>query len=417
MRTIKTLICGLLLISTMLFAVGCNDEGFPVTVGKTTFESSPETVAVLSPNIADIIDCIGYDAKVSLVSNEVETKNMEYITKCGPAISPDIETIIDSQVKVVFADDNISDGSVKKLEDKEIKVVQFHYSNDNDGIRSTYKSVGTILGGVEGGKKGEKAFDDLLDTLKIYKDSVNKSLSNKKLIYLSGTSLYTTVIGDSWYNSVLNYSGVKSVSDDNTNPVVSLNEVASITPDYLVYDGKTYNSIKNKAILKSTPMIKRGHNTKLAKINLKLQGTTAVENIRKIVKMIDSKSIDKAEEKLVSNGMATTTTAPETTTVVTTTTKPVKTDTYELQSKYKVKFTKDKIKEMINGKTNDEIKAMQERFVDLGYLNKEYTTGFFGDLTSQAIKSFQKDNNMEETGTVTSELLQKLFSSKAKKKS
>ncbi len=431
MRTIKSTIIMLLLFTTVFFSFGCTQDGFPVTVGNTTFKSSPETIAVVSPNIADIVDCIGYDAKVSLISDEVQTEKMDYITRCGSAIDPDINTIVTSQVDVVFADDNISDGVVKSLEDKDIKVVQFHYGNTKDSIKNTYKSVGTILGGEEGGKKGEDAFAKLLSTLDVYKNAVSRDYSENKLIYLSGTSLFTTVIGDSWYNTVLDYCGAKVFSDGKREPVITLNEVAKENPHYLVYDGKTYESIKDRDVLKGVKFLEKNHHTQLDKDILKLQGSTTVENVKAIINMIDKNAVKKAEQSLTSktsvkNTSENTTATTENTTATTgnttatqkktetSATKPENTDKYELQSKYKVNFTDDKIKSMTKGKTNSYIKAMQERFSDLGYLGDEYITGYFGDLTLECIQTFQKNNHMDRTGKVTSELLEKLFSSKAK---
>lgn len=416
MRFFKVTVCALLLLSTVIFSVGCTEEGYPVTVGKTTFEESPETVAILSPNIADIVDCIGYSAKVALVSEDVKNTNLQYVVDCGTAVDPDVDAIANSQVKVVFADDNISDGAVKRLEEKEIKVVQFHYGNDNEAIKSTYKSVGSILGGKEGGKKGEKAFDKLLSTLATYRDAVSEKCRNKSLMYLSGTSLYTTVVKDSWYNTLLDYTGVKVLSDGASDPVVNISDVAKQNPDYLVYEGKTLDTLKDKKDFKNAKFLKKGNNLKLPKSLLKLQGTTAVENLKKILNIVDKKAIAKAEQQLKENkGEAVATTTEVTTVTETTVTTTVKKDTYELQSKYKVKFTDKAIKDMVKEKENDYIKAMQQRFKDLGYVDDDSVTGYFGDITEKAISDFQKKNGMKETGKASKELLIKLFSSEAKK--
>ena len=77
MRILKTTICTLLIFFFFFCTYGCtnSDGDYPITIGNTTFEESPEKVAVVSPNVADIIDCIGYNTKVALVSNQVLTES------------------------------------------------------------------------------------------------------------------------------------------------------------------------------------------------------------------------------------------------------------------------------------------------------------------------------------------------------
>ena len=129
MRIVKTTICALLLFCTLIFTVGCNssDSSYPITIGNTTFNSKPEKVAVLSPNVADIVCQLGMEKDITLISSDVITDSLKDKKTCGTAIEPDTKKIIDSDIEVVLADDNMSDGAIKTLEDSDVKVVQFHY--------------------------------------------------------------------------------------------------------------------------------------------------------------------------------------------------------------------------------------------------------------------------------------------------
>ena len=84
MRIVKTTICALLLFCTLIFTVGCNssDSSYPITIGNTTFNSKPEKVAVLSPNVADIVCQLGMEKDITLIAgpnNAGKTSIVEFL--------------------------------------------------------------------------------------------------------------------------------------------------------------------------------------------------------------------------------------------------------------------------------------------------------------------------------------------------
>lgn len=67
------------------------------------------------------------------------------------------------------------------------------------------------------------------------------------------------------------------------------------------------------------------------------------------------------------------------------------------------------------GMSGSEVKSVQKRLAELGYLKNSQTTGYFGEITESAVKSFQKRNNLTNDGEVGSKTLAKLNSENAKK--
>ena len=414
MRIVKTTICALLLLCTLIFTVGCNsgDSSYPITIGNTTFNSKPEKVAVLSPNVADIVCQLGMEKNITLISSDVITDSIKDKKTCGTAIEPDTEKIIDSDIEVVLADDNMSDGAIKTLEDNDVKVVQFHYGN-----------TGAILNGETGKTQGNKAYTKLMNTLKNYKTEFSKKHSKDKLLFLEGTGPYVSVIQESWYGKLLAFTGTDVVTKDVNNSTYDVNMIDSLNPKYLVCNNDTYKSLENKGTLKKCDFNKSNGHIIIEKDKLKLQGKTAIENVEKILQTIDKSTFEKIKstptttvEKTTKDTTSTTVSKANTTvttTAVPTTTKPK--EKYPLQSKYKVKFTDSAIKTMTLQSQNDYNKAMQERLTDLGYLASGNATGYFGDMTKTALETFQKNNGLSATGTVDSKTLQVMFSSSAKK--
>ena len=65
---------------------------------------------------------------------------------------------------------------------------------------------------------------------------------------------------------------------------------------------------------------------------------------------------------------------------------------------------------------NDTVKAMQLRLYNIGYIaDKDNVTGYYGEVTAEAVKKFQKNNGLKETGTADNATLVLLFDSSAKK--
>ena len=72
-------------------------------------------------------------------------------------------------------------------------------------------------------------------------------------------------------------------------------------------------------------------------------------------------------------------------------------------------------KELKKGVRNKDVLKLQQRLYDLGFLNKESCTGYFGDYTEKIVKKFQKKVGLPQTGIADSATQEKLFSADAPK--
>ena len=62
----------------------------------------------------------------------------------------------------------------------------------------------------------------------------------------------------------------------------------------------------------------------------------------------------------------------------------------------------------MKGNQSDEVKEIQEMLIDIGYLEEGQADGIFGNKTVDAVKEFQKDNNIRVDGMVGKETLEAL---------
>ena len=85
----------------------------------------------------------------------------------------------------------------------------------------------------------------------------------------------------------------------------------------------------------------------------------------------------------------------------------------DLSSAYGITLTEDM--SIKNGDDNENVIAVQQRLVDLGFLDLEgdEPTTYFGSMSEEALMSFQTANSLEPSGIASYETLKKLFSSDA----
>lgn len=63
-----------------------------------------------------------------------------------------------------------------------------------------------------------------------------------------------------------------------------------------------------------------------------------------------------------------------------------------------------------SGDENSGVKQLQQALFEMGYLKAEHVTGYFGSITEAAVKSFQKDNDISQTGVAAKLTLEKINS-------
>lgn len=66
------------------------------------------------------------------------------------------------------------------------------------------------------------------------------------------------------------------------------------------------------------------------------------------------------------------------------------------------------------GDKNENVQALQEQLMDLGYLDIDESTQKFGPATETAVKWFQRQHKLEQTGIADAEMLRWIYSDEAK---
>lgn len=379
-----------LIISLCFLLTACKGDGnYPVTVGHTEFKESPVKVVSLSDNIADIICYMGYASKLAGVSDScTQAEITEYVTSVGSEASPNADLIVNSGATVVFADSTMDESIKSTLEEQGVTVIKMLYPQSEAQLKNLYESVGAILGGnTEGREKGSQAYDRLMSILTSAKDEISSVSSTKTVCYLylndaGRLCSYTGAIDD---GMILSYLGVTNVAANFDSEYADESILKLSNPDFIFFDdARVMEKLTKSDTLKSLNAITKGNVFELKKEELTRQGESLINVQSFMLSSMFPNFVD----------------APANT-------------SEDLSSAYGITLTEDM--SFKNGDDNGNIAYIQQRLVDLGYLDLggDAPTTYFGSMSEEALKAFQTANSLEASGIGSFETLKKLFSSDA----
>ena len=393
----------MLALSSVLVFSGCGDGEYPVEVANITISSEPKNIVVLDASTADIIECIGYEVKMVGRSDEVNQKSLSAAPSVGSAQSPDINKIIDTGADLVFVNDSLSDESRAKLDENKINVVNIAVAGSQKQLETTYTTVGRILGGnTVGAAKGEEAYSKLISQMEDIKSKVtavdnNAALNTVCYMYSVNGKLRLTTSG-TYGDMLLGYTGCVNVAVNIDENKVEVNTLKVANPNYLFYsDEQTLQAIKDDSVLSGLSAIKDGKTLMISADEMNRQGLSAINTLNKMVGFIHPELAVKDSDNGSSDTSATEAVV-----------KSVADD-------YKIKLDDDL--SLAPDDENDNVKAMQQRLFDLGYIDdEENVTGYYGEVSKTAVSDFQSKNGLKDSGEADKETLAALFAENAKKK-
>lgn len=393
----------MLALSSVLVFSGCGDGEYPVEVANIKISSEPKNIVVLDASTADIIECIGYEVKMVGRSDEVNQKSLSAATSVGSAQSPDINKIIDTGADLVFVNDSLSDESRAKLDENKINVVNIAVAGSQKQLETTYTTVGRILGGnTVGAAKGEEAYSKLISQMEDIKSKVtavdnNAALNTVCYMYSVNGKLRLTTSG-TYGDMLLGYTGCVNVAVNIDENKVEVNTLKVANPNYLFYsDEQTLQAIKDDSVLSGLSAIKDGKTLMISADEMNRQGLSAINTLNKMVGFIHPELAVKDSDNESSDTSATEAVV-----------KSVADD-------YKIKLDDDL--SLAPDDENDNVKAMQQRLFDLGYIDdEENVTGYYGEVSKTAVSDFQSKNGLKDSGEADKETLAALFAENAKKK-
>lgn len=427
-RIISVLLAAVMVCTAAVIFAGCGDGNYPVTVANITIDKEPEAIVVLDPSAADIISYMNYDGKIVGRSTEVDQSYLSVAPDFGAAAEPDVNSIINSGAQVVFAGDKINDDAVKQLQEKKIQVIKMSLADTPKELETNYLTIGKILGGaVTGLEKGTSSYEKLIEHMEKLKIEVSSSTTSGALetacyLYVDDGSLRVMTSG-TYVDMLIGYTGAVNVAVNIIDGNVEVNTLRIANPNYIFYsDEQTLNAIQSDDVLSKLTAVTSGKALQVSEKEITRQGLTALATLEKMIGFMHPELAKKATtDEAATQAQTPAQTATEAATQAATqaaTTQPANEAPHSEADRYDIKITDD-----LSLKKGDEDKGdskdvweLQHRLWNLDYLvGVDNVTGYFGDLTEQAVKDYQKAAGFEVTGVADNKTIKALFMSDAPK--
>ena len=367
---------------------GAGVKDYPVTIGDVTLTSEPAGVAVLSPNIADVILALGYEINLKAKSASC--------TQSDLAVLPDV-TMDDADklkslgVTLVFADGKPTDAQKSALDKDGITVLTLKPAASRPDAARLYSEVGAALKGAKTGyDKGQTIAKGLFETIDDITRVIPESDTPIAAVYLSDAG-GGAVTGDMLQNALITAAGLTNSASGNTGGKMSQQDLLIANPQYIFCAKGVKAQLLASDEYKKLQAVQKGKVYEMDPAMMQLQGEEMVEAVSFMAgtvypELLQSTSSSTAAPQSASSASSGTSSAP-----------------LNLNQTLK------------KGMQNADVLAMQNRLQELGYMFMK-PTGLFAEGTEQSVKDFQLLNGMPATGIADPATLQKMFSSGAKKR-
>ena len=361
-------------------SVSNKDTAYPVQVGTEKINSKPERVLVLDDNVADILITCGYTDRIVGCSTDCTQSELTNIEKYGSDINPRTDIISNVNADIIFASPDVSYEDYNDMKKSGTIVLRMAQADSVDSLDTLYSNICTIMSGnIEGDKLGT-------DYAKKVTDNIDKASSDTvvKGCYLYDIDGADAVTNDMFENDILKYAGVQNIATDlDIAGVLPISKILASDKQqgfafYILCEKGMKDKIIQSETFKNSNVVNKNRVIEIPSEYLSRQGNSAVEGVNYIAKAIQDNS-NRTGESLASN--------------------------YGIEIFDGISYTLDE--------EDSYVLAIQQRLKDLGYLSIE-PTGYFGQSTADAVKTFQINNELNRRdGVADKETIERLFSTTA----
>lgn len=447
-KIVSALLAGVIAVSSAVFFAGCNEEEYPVQIANYTIEKEPENVVVLDPVTADIMAYMNYDRKLAGRSDAVSQPELAAAPVVGSENAPDVKAITDLKADLVFCGENLEKNVQEELESKGVQVIKLQTPETTAEVKTNYETIGKALGGKQkGSRAGKDSYAKLILDLEKQKRDIEGlsgtgALNTICYLYIENKKFANLASGN-YGNILMGYTNCVNIfSVGHSEEMTSVNDdtakvVANSNPNFIFYDDEaTLKALQSNKTLSKLKAVTSKKTMRIPLKNMSLPGITAGKTVQAMIDFIYKGKVTTPDEATVPP-----TTAPgkkaedkkaedKKTETKAAETKPAETkaeetkaaeaanaeESKDLSADYKINLESLTLKK---SNSNDNVKIMQQRLFDLGYIKQQGSdtniTGYYGDVTETAVKAFQKQNGIKESGEADNDTLKLLFSSAAKK--
>ena len=428
----KKIVALALAAGMVLSAAACNSsrsEEYPVKLANITISKAPDRVVVLSDSIADILVSCGFIKKIEGRSDECTQEEISGVKTVGSKLNPDLEKISALSPDIIFADSDMPKEQLTKLNESGFTVITFVPATSMSGINDLFGNVGAVMAGET---TGREIGEERAETLSVTMDDLQRLIPESKVL-VTACYLYdekgTSLKDDTPSGKLFEYLNAVNVCKAGVADDEAFNALKLANPQYIFCDIGVKDKIMKSELFKDFSAVKNKQVYELSSELFSRQGNSLVEALTDMIEiMYPSVSINpedptkkaessKAESSKTESSKAesskTESSKAESSKAESSKAESSKANTTKVKADTSLKITKDMFFEF--GDIEDDIKKVQNRLEVLGYFNEE-KSGYYGEVTQNAVKAFQKANKLTQSGDCDYKTLTLMFSAKAKAK-
>lgn len=398
-------------IIATLFA-GCKDpvnvdgsgaaatQDYPVTVNEVTVSSKPSKPVVLGAGYADAVLAIGLETSLAAVTEDCTQNDYSTLTKIAIG---DAQAIIDLGADVVIAE-SFDDAMKTSLSEAGITCVSIAAPTNREDFERFYTQIGSVLGGASNGyTQALNAAQNIFTSL----DDLSRIIPDNGTV-VTGCYIYDTegkaITGDSLASTIMGYAGITNVFKGAKGGTYDAENLKITDPNFIFCPEGEKDKIVADANFAGLTAVKKNQVYELSPSMVEWYGRTLVTTATTMAGYAYPQLLEesKATVSMVEPGTESSATSSE----------AASTASSSESSSTKVLTAPEITETLQTGAQGDDVFTIQERLAQLGYLTSEYD-GYFGDVTAEAIKAFQKANSIKETGTATKETVKAMFADSA----
>ncbi len=436
-KFVSVLVAAMLVLSAAVMLTACSESEFPVEIGTVKIEKTPKKVVVLDDVTADILAYMNFNRLLVGKSDIVTQEELASVPSVGTETNPDVRQIEVLGADLVFCNEKLSKETEQQLKKAGIPVLKMQTPRTVGEVKVNYETIAkALVGKNKGMRTGKESYSRLeldLERIEHSVDGYFKPSDNVTICYLYLDDKKLACLTNGNYGDILmQYTNCKNIfsyddaTPDSPTALDVAKELTAANPTFILYNDdatlKALTSDKNLSKLKALSA-KRTLQIPLQKMSL--PGVSAQPTLNRMIEFIYAGKLPTTAPVPtpvtdVTSGTNTTlpgtTAAKDSQTNASAATAPAATEPQDVSAQYKITLKDLKLEK---NNENDNVRIMQQRLFDLGYIKKSgddtNITGYYGDVTETAVKAFQKANGIKETGTADNATLVLLFSSAAKK--
>jgi ABC-type Fe3+-hydroxamate transport system, periplasmic component len=364
---------------------GAGAQDFPVTIGSVTLRAQPAGVAVLSPNLADVILSMDYEIQLKAKSADCTQSDLAVLPNVTAGDAAKIKSL---GADLVLTDNFLTENQLNAMKEAGVTVLKIDRATSREDLDRLYSQVGAALKGAKTGyERGIKVSQSIFLTIDDISRIIPSSNVPTTVAYLFDAN-GGVVTGDTLEGKLIESAGLVNAASDGTDNKMNVESLLRADPKYIFCPTGLKAQLTQSEQYKKLTAVKEGRVYEMDPGEMLLQGRGMVEAVSTMAGTVYPELLKSSDSSAPSTSSGAASSSPTSSGTLTT---------------------------LKKGDQNADVLKMQNRLQELGYMFVK-PSGLYAEATEQCVKDFQYLNGLEVTGIADQKTLELLYSGNAKKR-